>query len=131
MSDGPGSEGELSIHLDLAGLAALLKAVEGSKGDRAIDRIKATKGYERALAAALGEDLDASLENEGSRRWSGAEVSADDYDAMTSEGPERAYKSRPISAGDAVRLLREGVERGRYEPRVTGIFIDDVLQYGG
>ena len=56
---------------------------------------------------------------------------ADDYDAMTSEGPERAYKSRPITADDAVRLLRAGVERGRYEPRVTGIFIDDVLQHGG
>ena len=57
---------------------ALLKAVEGSGGDRAIDRIKAQKGYERALAAALGEDLDASLDADGARRWTGAEVQPGD-----------------------------------------------------
>ncbi|HET9428433.1 MAG TPA: chromosome segregation protein SMC, partial [Allosphingosinicella sp.] len=57
---------------------ALLKAVEGSGGDRAIDRTKAQKGYERALAAALGEDLDASLEADSPRRWTGAEVQPGD-----------------------------------------------------
>jgi chromosome segregation protein len=51
---------------------ALLKAVETSGGDRAINHIKAASGYERALAAALGEDLDASLDD-GPRRWTGAE----------------------------------------------------------
>jgi chromosome segregation protein len=52
---------------------ALLKAVETSGGDRAINHIKAEPGYEHALAAALGEDLDATLEGEGARRWAGAE----------------------------------------------------------
>ncbi|HEY5710708.1 MAG TPA: AAA family ATPase, partial [Allosphingosinicella sp.] len=51
---------------------ALIKAVEGSSGDRAINHIKAAPGYERALAAALGEDLDASLAEDGPRRWTGA-----------------------------------------------------------
>ncbi len=51
---------------------ALLKAVETSGGDRAIAHIKAQPGYERALAAALGEDLDASL-TDGPRRWAGAD----------------------------------------------------------
>jgi chromosome segregation protein len=51
---------------------ALLKAVETSGGDRAINHIKAAPGYERALAAALGEDLDAALDGEGPRRWTGA-----------------------------------------------------------
>ena len=57
---------------------ALLKAVEGAAGDRAIDHVKAEKGYERALAAALGEDLDASLEADSARRWTGAEILPDD-----------------------------------------------------
>jgi chromosome segregation protein len=57
---------------------ALLKAVEGSHGDRAIDRVKAAKGYERALAAALGEDLDASLGSGGPRQWMGAQVQPED-----------------------------------------------------
>jgi chromosome segregation protein len=51
---------------------ALLKAVEGSGGDRAINHIKAAPGFERALAAALGEDLDAALDGDGPRRWTGA-----------------------------------------------------------
>jgi chromosome segregation protein len=51
---------------------ALLKAVETSGGDRAINHIKAAPGYERALAAALGEDLDAALDGDGPRRWTGA-----------------------------------------------------------
>jgi hypothetical protein len=54
---------------------------------------------------------------------------ADDYDAMTSEGPERAYKPKNILAEDAIRLLRAGAERGRYEPRLTQIFITDVLRW--
>ena len=53
---------------------ALLRAVETSGGDRAITRIKAAPGYERALAAALGEDLDASLGAGSQRRWGGAEI---------------------------------------------------------
>ena len=55
---------------------------------------------------------------------------ADDYDAMVSEGPERAYKSHPITADEAVGLLRAGVQRGRYEPRLTDLFIQEVLGNG-
>ncbi|HYD13907.1 MAG TPA: AAA family ATPase [Allosphingosinicella sp.] len=51
---------------------ALLKAVEGPGGDRAINHVRAAPGYERALAAALGEDLEAGLGPEGTRRWTGA-----------------------------------------------------------
>jgi chromosome segregation protein len=52
---------------------SLIKAVETSGGDRAINHIKAAPGYERALAAALGEDLDATIAGDGTRRWTGAE----------------------------------------------------------
>jgi len=57
---------------------ALIKAVEGSSGDRAINHVKADPGFERALAAALGDDLEAALEGEGPRRWLGAETLAGD-----------------------------------------------------
>jgi len=57
---------------------ALIKAVEGTSGDRAINHVKAEPGYERALAAALGDDLDAALEGDGPRRWIGAEANASD-----------------------------------------------------
>ena len=53
---------------------ALRKAVEsGGARSRALDRLKAAPGYERALAAALGDDLEAPIGAEGKRRWAGAD----------------------------------------------------------
>ena len=40
--------------------------------------MKAAPGYERALAAALGDDLEAPIGAEGPRRWAGAEALKDD-----------------------------------------------------
>jgi chromosome segregation protein len=53
---------------------ALVKAVEGTGGDRAINHVKAEPGYERALAAALGDDLEAALGGESPRSWLGADA---------------------------------------------------------
>jgi chromosome segregation protein len=50
---------------------ALIKAVESSAGDRAINHVKAEPGFERALAAALGEDLDAAIQVTRAA-WAGA-----------------------------------------------------------
>ncbi len=41
-------------------------------GGSAIATLKAEAGYERALAAALGEDADAAIGESGSRRWEGS-----------------------------------------------------------
>jgi chromosome segregation protein len=57
---------------------ALVKAVEGTSGDRAINHVRAARGYERALAAALGDDLEAALDGDAPRRWAGADARADD-----------------------------------------------------
>ena len=57
---------------------ALAKATEGATGDRAINHLKAEPGFERALAAALGDDLDAAVRGDGARRWAGAETEAGD-----------------------------------------------------
>ena len=53
--------------------AALRRATEsGGNAGRALDSLKAAPGYERALAAALGDDLEAPVATEGKRRWAGA-----------------------------------------------------------
>lgn len=53
--------------------AALKRAVESGSGrERALDRLKAAPGFERALAAALGDDLEAPVGTQGTRRWAGA-----------------------------------------------------------
>ncbi|RJF90506.1 chromosome segregation protein SMC [Sphingomonas cavernae] len=58
---------------------ALRRAVEQQgTGNRLLDRIKAAPGYERALAAALGDDLDAALGEDGPRYWAGIEGNKDD-----------------------------------------------------
>ena len=52
---------------------ALIKAVEGRSGSRrALDQVRAGIGYERALAAALGDDLEAEIGNRRDRGWAGA-----------------------------------------------------------
>ncbi|HEY5721229.1 MAG TPA: chromosome segregation protein SMC [Allosphingosinicella sp.] len=57
---------------------SLVKAVEGTSGDRAINHLKAEPGFERALAAALGDDLDAALAGDAPRRWTGSAAGASD-----------------------------------------------------
>ncbi|MEA3081481.1 MAG: chromosome segregation protein, partial [Sphingomonadales bacterium] len=52
---------------------ALARALEHGKG-AAIASLKAESGYERALAAALGEDADATIGGDSPRRWQGSDV---------------------------------------------------------
>ncbi|MBS0295533.1 MAG: chromosome segregation protein SMC [Proteobacteria bacterium] len=63
------------LQTEARGLAQLLT---GSKREfpPALDAVKAGKGYEAALAAALGEDLDAALDPRASAFWGGAEAEA-------------------------------------------------------
>ena len=56
---------------------ALARALEQGGGS-AIASLKAAPGYERALAAALGEDADAAIGGEGPRRWQGGAGGAGD-----------------------------------------------------
>ena len=56
---------------------ALARALEHG-GGTAIASLAADPGYERALAAALGEDADAAIGGESPRRWEGSEVSSSD-----------------------------------------------------
>src|SRR5690242_2039908 len=51
---------------------ALQKAVQPADRDRVLDRLTAEAGYEHALAAALGDDLEVGLDVEAERFWRGA-----------------------------------------------------------
>jgi chromosome segregation protein len=86
---------------------ALIKAVEGTSGDRAINHVKAEPGYERALAAALGDDLDAALEGDSPRRWAGAEPLAGD--PSLPPGTERLAGHVAAPAALARRLAQVAV----------------------
>jgi chromosome segregation protein len=58
--------------------ASLEKALRQTNGaDRAIDKVRVDPGYEHALAAALGDDLDAAIGGSGPLRWAGAQAASD------------------------------------------------------
>jgi chromosome segregation protein len=56
---------------------ALERALQHGAGS-AIESLSADAGYERALAAALGEDVDASIGGDGARRWAGSDPLSSD-----------------------------------------------------
>ncbi|MEW4467643.1 chromosome segregation protein SMC [Parasphingorhabdus sp. JC815] len=58
--------------------SALERELSKSESDhKAIDQVKAAPGYERALAAALGDDLLASVGEDGDRFWGGGQTGTD------------------------------------------------------
>ena len=60
--------------------ATLERALAAARSDamRILDRIRVAPGYEAALAAALGDDLDAGTDGDAARSWRGADARADD-----------------------------------------------------
>ncbi|MCM8729686.1 chromosome segregation protein SMC [Hephaestia sp. GCM10023244] len=52
--------------------AAIDKALQSTARDRLLDKLTAMPGYERALAAALGDELEVGLDREADRFWGGA-----------------------------------------------------------
>jgi chromosome segregation protein len=86
---------------------ALIKAVESGSGDRVINHVRVEPGFERALAAALGDDLDAGLGGQSSRRWAGAAAAKADPELPEACEPLSDYISAPPAL--ARRLAQIGV----------------------
>ncbi|MDO6415076.1 chromosome segregation protein, partial [Sphingomonas sp. BIUV-7] len=86
---------------------ALSAGLSRDGGDRALSRLTVAAGYERALAAALGDDLDAPIGGEGARAWTGAVGQAGD--PVLPEGVEALAGF--VSGGEALarRLAQIGV----------------------
>ena len=78
-------------------------------------KLTAEPGYERALAAALGEDLDAGIGGEGARRWEGSE--RDEGDPPLPQGSNRSatMSKRRANCGGGWRRLRSSMRTaGKY-----------------
>jgi len=85
---------------------ALARALDHS-GGAALAELKAAPGYERALAAALGEDIEASLGGAGPRRWQGSNAEAGD--PPLAAGLERLLDHVDAPAALHRRLAQVGV----------------------
>jgi len=118
-------------------LLGIVRDVHCRKGPCMIDRLRdagrpeLNNPFIATVARRHGDDY---ATNYSARQgcWWAREINvvtiADDYDAITSDGPERAYRAERNNTDEAVRMLRAGVARGRYEPHLTEIFINDVIK---
>ncbi|PVX28533.1 chromosome segregation protein SMC [Sphingomonas pokkalii] len=88
-----------TAHAELAQIdseaAALAKATKPTGKDRLLDRVTVADGYERALAAALGDDLEAGLEASAERHWGGAEPLPTDPGPPAGTAPLTAHVTAP------------------------------------
>jgi len=117
-------------------LLGIVRDVHCRKGPCMIDRLRdagrpeLSSPFIATVARRHGDDYEV---NRSTRQgcWWAREINvitiADDYDAITSQGPERAYRSGTPSSDEAAALIRGGVARGRYEPHIAEIFVNDVL----
>ena len=62
------------LKTEARGLAQLLASERKEGFRRAVDAVSAERGYEAALAAAIGDDLNAALDQKASAYWAGAEA---------------------------------------------------------
>jgi chromosome segregation protein len=103
-----------------SGLAAARAALSAAKAERdalaraldhgggaALTELKASPGYERALAAALGEDIEAILGTDGPRRWQGSEP--EPGDPALASGLDRLLDHVEAPAALRRRLAQVGV----------------------
>ncbi|MFZ5794243.1 MAG: AAA family ATPase, partial [Pseudomonadota bacterium] len=90
-----------TAHADLAALdseaTALTKATRREGRERLLDRLQPEAGYERALAAALGDDLEAGLDPAGERFWAGADVAPGDPGAPEGTVPLGQHVAAPAA----------------------------------
>ncbi|ATY33404.1 chromosome segregation protein SMC [Sphingomonas psychrotolerans] len=99
--------------------AVLAKATRPSGKDRLLDRLKVDAGYERALAAALGDDLETGLDTSAERYWAGAAPLPDDPVAPADTTPLARHVAAPT--GLARRLAQVLVaERDSGQPLAVG-----------
>ncbi len=102
-----------AAHAELAAIdsesAALAKATRSSGKDRVLDRLQPDPGYERALAAALGDDLEAGLDSSADHYWAGAE----------------ALPGDPGTAKDTVPLLRHVAAPPALARRLAQVMVAD------
>ena len=98
-----------SARAALAAVASERKALADAlaQGGSGSVEVRARPGYERALAAALGDDLEAALGGDGPRRWQGSVASGSDPALAAGLDPLSTYADAPPEL--ARRLAQIGV----------------------
>jgi len=121
-----------TIDAGLAEARAALAALDGEAGtleralaaarsdaNRILDQLRVAPGYEAALAAALGDDLDAGTDIAAARSWGGTDLGSDDPKLPTGTRALAEYVKAPAAL--ARRLAQVAVaDRDDGQPLATG-----------
>jgi len=106
-----------ALEAEIAGLERLLRKADRSDAPPVLDRIRTRDGYEKAIAAALGDDLQASTDRGSALFWSGAEGAEQslpngaepltEYTEAPGELAARLAQCGIVDAEDGERLARD------------------------
>ncbi len=104
------------LQTEARGLAQLLVT---SKRDHppALDKVRADKGFEAALAAALGDDLDAALDAKAAAYWGGADAPSSSWPAGITPLSDHVQAPEQLTA----RLALCGVAPKADAARLAGL----------
>jgi chromosome segregation protein len=98
-------------------LARLLHIDTGNLWPAVIDDLTVEKGYEAALGAALGDDLEAPVDPSAPMRWAGAVIEPDDPQLPEGVEPLRQYVKAPQELSR--RIVQIGVVERADGPRLA------------
>jgi len=106
-----------ALEAEIAGLQKLLRKADGPSAPPVIDRIRTRDGYEKAVAAALGDDIEAPTDRSAAMFWSGAGPAIQSLPAgatplsefveAPSELAARLSQCGVASSADGARLMAE------------------------
>ena len=65
-----------ALEAEIAGLHKLLRKAEGPTAPPVVERIRTKDGYEKAVAAALGDDIEAPTDRNAAMFWGGASLAS-------------------------------------------------------
>jgi chromosome segregation protein len=63
-----------ALEAEIAGLSRLMRRADPASAPPVLDRLKTREGYEKAVAAALGDDIEAPTDRTAALFWSGAHI---------------------------------------------------------
>jgi len=111
-----------ALEAEIAGLSRLLRKADPSAAPPVLERIKTRDGYEKAVAAALGDDIEASTDRAAALFWHGAKANAQglpegaepltNYVDAPGELGARLAQCGLVSPADGARLM-DGLKPGQ------------------
>ena len=106
-----------ALEAEIAGLRKLLRKAEGPKAPPVVERIRTQDGYEKAIAAALGDDIEAPTDRSAAMFWGGASLAGQtlpdgarpltDVTEAPGELAARLAQCGVVDVADGERLMAE------------------------